>query len=189
MAEDLKPVQKTESISNAVAKRRLDGIYKQRGEHDLVIVRVIDPGACWNSEKLKLLGRLATQYGNGRLHVTTWGDVEISDVSFAAVDRIIAELDEAGLSTRGACGDCIRNISACPGSGTCENELIDAGKVARELYAMFCRQPTYEHLPRKFKISVQNGSAPGLNSLPKAWGKPSYGLKSKSDLRKAYGNM
>ncbi len=154
MADELKPLQKAESAADIASRRHLDGVYKQRGDNDFVIVRVLGPGSSWNSKKLNILGRLAAQYGNGRLHVTTRGDFELSSVPHTAIEKLLSELAAAGLSTRGACGDCIRNISACPGAGICENELIDAAAMARELHEMLGGHSAYEHLPRKFKISV-----------------------------------
>ncbi|MEW6360274.1 MAG: nitrite/sulfite reductase [Planctomycetota bacterium] len=147
-------MDKLEGVAARVAARRLDGLYKRRGDNDLVIVRVRGPGSQWSAGKLRTLAQLAKQYGIGALHLTTRADVLLPAIPFAHVDAVLSALKEAGMSTRGACGDCLRNITACPGAGVCPNERIDACALATELSDKLAGTSEYEHLPRKFKISI-----------------------------------
>lgn len=148
------PTTDRKKLSAQVAERRLDGLYKQRGENDYVMVRVRAPASQFKADALQVVSQLAEELGDGSLHFTTRGDVELHGVSFGDVDDTLARLGEVGLSTRGACGDCIRNVVACPGAGVCPNERVDTCALAHQLADALAGVPEYEKLPRKFKISV-----------------------------------
>jgi sulfite reductase (NADPH) hemoprotein beta-component len=90
--------------------------------------------------------------------------VKLHDVP-PAMDR----LAEAGLTTREACGNSVRNITGCPYAGVSANELFDITPYAEGLTRYLLRRPLSSTLPRKFKIAFEGCSvdhiATSINDL------------------------
>ena len=68
-------------------------------------------------------------------------------------------LAEAGLTTREACGNSVRNITACPYSGVAADEPFDVTPYAEALTRYLLRHPLSSSLPRKFKIAFEGCTA------------------------------
>ena len=79
------------------------------------------------------------------------------------------QLAEAGLTTREACGNSVRNITACPYAGVSADELFDVTPYAEELTRFLLRHRLSLVLPRKFKIAFEGCTvdhiATGINDL------------------------
>ena len=60
-----------------------------------------------------------------------------------------------GLTTREACGNSVRNITACQYAGTAADEIFDVTPYAEALTRYFLRHPLSASLPRKFKIAFE----------------------------------
>ena len=61
----------------------------------------------------------------------------------------------AGLTTREACGNSVRNITACPYAGVSADEVFDVTPYAEALTRYLLRHPLSSSLPRKFKIALR----------------------------------
>ncbi len=130
------------------------GIYGLRGLKDRQMVRVKVPGGRLTAEQMERLSRLATEYATGRGHITTRQDLQLYEVPVGRVPALMRGLAEVGLTTREACGNSVRNVTACPFAGLCADELFDVTPYALAVTRYFLRNPVSQHLPRKFKISV-----------------------------------
>ena len=64
-------------------------------------------------------------------------------------------LADAGLTTREACGNSVRNITACPYAGVAADEAFDVTPYAEALTRYLLRHPLSSALPRKFKIAFE----------------------------------
>jgi sulfite reductase (NADPH) hemoprotein beta-component len=64
-------------------------------------------------------------------------------------------LAEDGLTTREACGNSVRNITACPYAGVAADELFDVTPYAEAMTRYLLRHPLSSRLPRKFKIAFE----------------------------------
>src|SRR4029077_21227409 len=62
-------------------------------------------------------------------------------------------LADAGLTTREACGNTVRNVTACPVAGICPGEAFDVTPYALGVSRYLLRHPDFHDLPRKFKIA------------------------------------
>jgi sulfite reductase beta subunit-like hemoprotein len=62
-------------------------------------------------------------------------------------------LAEVGLTTREACGNSVRNVTACPLSGFIADEVFDVQPYARATSAFLIRNPFCQQMARKFKIA------------------------------------
>jgi sulfite reductase beta subunit-like hemoprotein len=143
-----------DDLAAAYERYRLDGVYRQSGGGSTAMIRVRAPGGRWKSRDLDSVARIAEDSGDGSMHFTTRGDVELYGVPVAGLDEVLSRLHKAGLSSRGACGDTVRNVVACAGSGVCPEEKFDAAELACRISEEFTGTAAFEHLPRKFKISV-----------------------------------
>src|SRR5205807_54405 len=65
----------------------------------------------------------------------------------------LAVLASAGLTTREACGNSVRNVTTCPFSGASALEPFDATPWAEAVSRHLLRGPLSSTLPRKFKIA------------------------------------
>jgi sulfite reductase (NADPH) hemoprotein beta-component len=64
-------------------------------------------------------------------------------------------LEEAGLTTREACGNSVRNITACQYAGVSADERFDVTPYAEALTRFLLRHRLSSTLPRKFKIAFE----------------------------------
>ena len=74
--------------------------------------------------------------------------MKLEDVGAAM--RLLAD---AGLTTREACGNTVRNVTACPVAGICPEEAFDVTPYALGVSRYLLRHPDFHDLPRKFKIA------------------------------------
>ena len=85
------------------------------------------------------------------------------------VEPAMRRLAEAGLTTREACGNSVRNITACPYAGVAADERFDVTPYAEALTRHLLRHPLSSTLPRKFKIAFEGCAtdhvATGVNDL------------------------
>jgi sulfite reductase beta subunit-like hemoprotein len=129
------------------------GIYGIRGS-DAHMVRVKLPGGRITAEQFAKLGDIAERYARGVGHVTTRQDIQYHWVTIEDVPRLLRELESVGLTTREACGNSVRNVTACPLAGICSREVFDIQPHTLALARHLLRNPKSQDLPRKFKISV-----------------------------------
>ena len=129
------------------------GVYGQR-QPGVQMVRIKVPGGILPAAAARAIARVNRTYAKGDVHVTTRQAFQIYFVDLDDAPALMAELQEAGLTTREACGNTIRNMSSCALAGVCPREHVDAGKVAERLARSWIRHPLVQHMPRKFKVSV-----------------------------------
>ncbi|MCZ6696249.1 MAG: nitrite/sulfite reductase [Acidobacteria bacterium] len=128
------------------------GIYGQRQENTQMI-RVKIPQGVLTGDQLRALADLGRRFSRGFGHVTTRQNMQFHFVQMEVVPEAIRLLERAGLTTREACGNTVRNITACPTAGICPNEEFDVTPYGEALTRFFLRNPICQALPRKFKIA------------------------------------
>jgi sulfite reductase beta subunit-like hemoprotein len=128
------------------------GIYGQR-QPGFQMVRVKIPSGIINPEQLRLLADIAEKYSTGRGHLTTRENIQYHFVKMENVTTVMGLLADAGLTTREACGNTVRNITSCPLAGVCPTESFDVTPYALATTQFFLRHPDFHDLPRKFKIA------------------------------------
>ncbi len=116
--------------------------------------RVKIPGGILTHEQWRALADLCRRYTpSAPLLITTRQDIEFHNLTTETIPLLQAELADAGLTSVGACGDTLRNITICPGSGLCR-DAPDLIPVARALGSFLESFSGIYSLPRKFKISL-----------------------------------
>lgn len=129
------------------------GVYGIRGQTDVQMVRVKIPYGALTAAQLERLGDIAERFAPGIGHITTRQDVQFHWVRLESVPEVLRLLAEVGLTTREACGNVVRNVTACPLAGVCRTEAFDVTPYAAALARHLLRNPICQALPRKFKIA------------------------------------
>jgi sulfite reductase beta subunit-like hemoprotein len=135
--------------------RLVRGTYGQRQTDDAQMLRVKIPQGAVTSEQLDALADVADGYSRGFGHITTRQNVQFHFVKLHDVEPAMRRLAEAGLTTREACGNSVRNITACPYAGVAADERFDVTPYAEALTRYLLRHPLSSTLPRKFKIAFE----------------------------------
>ncbi|TLY20782.1 MAG: sulfite reductase [Nitrospirae bacterium] len=128
------------------------GIYGQR-QPGVQMVRIKIPFGGLNSTQLRVIAEMADRYATGVGHVTTRQDIQLHFVALEHVGTIMRRLAEVGVTTREACGNTVRNVTACHLAGVCQGEIFDVTPYAKAVSAHLLRNPLNQSLPRKFKIA------------------------------------
>ncbi len=133
------------------------GIYGQR-QDGVQMVRIKLPGGVLRPAQLDVIGTLIERYA-GKLdmpkyaHVTTRQAIQAHFLDIRDTPAFLRAIAEVGLTTREACGNTVRNVSACLLSGVCPSEHVDVNRHARRFAEYFLRHPLGQQFPRKFKVS------------------------------------
>jgi sulfite reductase (ferredoxin) len=115
--------------------------------------RIKIPAGGLNADQLETLAELAEEYSDGIAHVTTRQDFQLHYVHIEDTPSIMRRLAAAGITTREACGNSVRNVTACPYAGVCPDELFDVTPYARALSKFLLGHPDCQNFGRKFKPS------------------------------------
>jgi sulfite reductase beta subunit-like hemoprotein len=134
------------------AFRLLRGVYGQR-QTDVQMVRVKIPFGRLFPAQLDAIADVADSYSRGFGHVTTRQNIQLHFVKMSDAEACLRRLDEAGLTTREACGNSVRTVTACEVAEVCGGSAFDVTPYAEALTRMLLRHPLSSSLPRKFKIA------------------------------------
>jgi sulfite reductase (ferredoxin) len=102
---------------------------------------------------MDVLADLAEEYADGVLHVTTRQDFQYHFVHIEDTPAIMRRLAAVGITTREACGNSIRNVTACPLAGVCNTETFDVVPYAKATAKFMLGHPDAQNFGRKFKIA------------------------------------
>ncbi|HET9443499.1 MAG TPA: nitrite/sulfite reductase [Acidimicrobiales bacterium] len=130
-----------------------NGVYGQRQGGRNQMVRVKVPYGSIDAAQLDVLGHIAEEYSRGWGHITTRQNIQFHFVQLERVPDLLTELADAGLTTREACGDTVRNVIGCHLAGACPFEVLDISAWAEAAFRHFLHHPYAQRLPRKFKIN------------------------------------
>ena len=129
------------------------GVYGQK-QPGVQMVRIKIPGGVLPRDWLTTLAEFNRRFCQGDVHITTRQDIQTYYVPLERSAEALEFLYSHGMTTREACGNTFRNITACALSGNCPREHVDAGKVAQQLATSWIRHPLVQNMPRKVKVAV-----------------------------------
>jgi sulfite reductase (NADPH) hemoprotein beta-component len=135
--------------------RLVRGTYGQRQPDDSSMVRVKIPQGVLDARQLDALADVGETWSRGFGHITTRQNLQFHFVRLHDVEKAMRRLAEVGLTTREACGNSVRNITACPWAGVAADEVFDVTPYAEALTRYFLRHRLSSVLPRKFKIGFE----------------------------------
>ena len=137
------------------AFRLIRGTYGQRQAGDAQMLRVKIPQGIATAGQLLALAEVGETHSRGFGHVTTRENMQFHFVRLHEVEPAMRTLAEAGLTTREACGNSVRNITTCAYAGVARDETFDVTPYAEALTRFLLRHPLSATLPRKFKIAFE----------------------------------
>ena len=134
------------------AQRLRRGIYGQR-QPGVQMIRTKIPGGTLTARQMDQLALIADEFGGGKGHLTTRQNIQFHFVPLLRVPALLHTLADVRLTTREACYNTVRNVTACPLSGLLEDEPFDVHPYARKVAFAFLHKELTDSLPRKFKIA------------------------------------
>ncbi len=133
------------------------GTYAQR-QDGVQMQRIKLPGGVLSSNQLIALAEAAEKYGSGFLHFTTRQDAQIYYIQLENCPDMMRGLAAAGITTREACGNTVRNITICYRSGISAEEIFDVTPYGEALTRYLLRNKFNQVMGRKFKIAFEGCS-------------------------------
>jgi sulfite reductase beta subunit-like hemoprotein len=134
------------------AQRLRRGIYSQR-QAGVQMIRTKVPGGSMTAAQMDQLASIADEFAGGKGHLTTRQNIQYHFVPLLQVPPLLHKLADVRLTTREACYNTVRNITACPLSGLLEDEVFDVHPYAQRVAFAFLHKELTDSLPRKFKIA------------------------------------
>jgi sulfite reductase (ferredoxin) len=115
--------------------------------------RIKIPAGGLKAAQLETMADLAEEYSDGIAHVTTRQDFQLHYIQIDDTPSLMRRLAAAGITTREACGNSVRNVTACPYAGVCPDEVFDVTPYSRALSKFLLGHPDCQNFGRKFKPS------------------------------------
>jgi sulfite reductase beta subunit-like hemoprotein len=145
------------------------GLYHDKPKVGTFMLRIKLAGGLLTAPQLRAIGELSTEFGRGDGELSTRQNVQLHWLELRSLPAVFERLHAAGLTSAGACGDTVRNITGCPVAGLAADELFDATPVLEEAAQLFYGHPVYSDLPRKHKITIaacaDRCNAPEINCI------------------------
>jgi sulfite reductase (ferredoxin) len=117
------------------------------------MMRIKIPFGGVTPEQLEVLADLSEEYADGVAHITTRQDVQFHFVHIDDTPSLMRRLAAVGITSREACGNVVRNVTACPLAGICRDETFDTTPYARATSKFMMGHPDTQDFGRKFKIA------------------------------------
>ncbi len=133
------------------------GTYAQR-QPGVQMQRIKIPYGDLTPAKLRRLADVSDKYANNFMHLTTRQDVQLYFIMLESVPNMMRELADAGITTREACGNTIRNVTATPFSGTSPDDVFDVSPYADAFVNFMLRNPICQNMGRKFKVAFESNA-------------------------------
>ena len=137
------------------------GIYGQR-QPGVQMVRTKIPSGMLTAAQLERLAEIADEFGGGRGHLTTRQNVQFHFVPLANAADLMHKLADIGMTTREACFNTVRNVTACPLAGLSREFQAVANHIGQFLNLRFLvvmRQQNCPALLLQFQNLFRDGSS------------------------------
>jgi sulfite reductase beta subunit-like hemoprotein len=132
--------------------RLKQGVYGQR-QPNVQMIRVKLPFGGITPEQMEAFADVAELYTPlSKGHITTRQNFQFHHVPLPDAAKAIRMISDAGLSSREACGNTVRNVTGDPWAGVTD-ELFDITPYAGAFVRYFVRNDICQLLPRKFKVA------------------------------------
>jgi sulfite reductase (NADPH) hemoprotein beta-component len=112
-----------------------------------------------DANQARVFADVGERWSRGYGHITTRQNLQFHFVPLAVVPELLDHIQAAGLTTREACGNSVRNITTSPYAGVHADEVFDVTPYGEALTRYFLGHPLSSKLPRKFKIAFEGCAA------------------------------
>ncbi|MVM34526.1 nitrite reductase [Spirosoma sp. HMF4905] len=156
LAQKIGSFQQGDIADEAFRKFRLTrGVYGQR-QPGVQMIRIKLPHGRITADQLIRIADLSDKYATGNLHATTRQDIQLHFVKLADSPQLWADLEDAGITLKEACGNTVRNVTGSARAGVDPLEPFDITPYAHAIFDYFLRNPICQDMGRKFKISLSS---------------------------------
>ena len=138
---------------------KFHGLFHAAPTQDSFMLRLRNPNGILDAHKLRAVAAIAEDFGGGYAHVTTRANLQVREIAPQHPPTILTRLADAGLTSRGAGADNIRNITGNPTAGIDPVELYDTRPLGLALYHAILNHRELYGLPRKFNIAFDGGGS------------------------------
>src|SRR3954466_8745598 len=115
--------------------------------------RIKIPYGKLSAAQLDAMSDLAEENSDGILQVTTGQDVQLHFIHHEDTPDLMRRLAAVGITTREACGNSVRNVTACPIAGVCQEEAFDVSPYAHATTYFLLGHDDTQDFGRKFKVA------------------------------------
>ncbi len=130
------------------------GVYEQKPKDGHFMMRVRINTGIMTSDQARALADIAHLYGKDLMDVTTRQAIQFHWLKVENLPDIFNRLEQVGLYSFEACGDCPRTVVGNPLAGIDPNELLDTTGIVEEVANYFLLNRDFSNLPRKYKMSI-----------------------------------
>ncbi|MGV0717119.1 nitrite/sulfite reductase [Mycolicibacterium sp. XJ662] len=118
------------------------------------MMRVRCDGKALSVAALRTLGGISTEFARDTADITDRMNLQYHWLEIEDIPEVWRRLDEVGLQTTEACGDCPRGMLGSPLAGLSLDEVLDPSPALDEIVRRYIDNPEYSNLPRKYKTAV-----------------------------------
>ncbi|NNH73047.1 nitrite/sulfite reductase [Nocardia uniformis] len=123
-------------------------------EAEYFMMRVRCDAGALSVRQLRVLGEISTEFGRDTADLSDRENVQYHWIRIEDVPEIWRRLEEVGLQTTEACGDCPRVVLGSPLAGESFGEVLDPTWAIDEIVKRYIGDKKYSNLPRKFKTAI-----------------------------------
>ena len=138
---------------------KFHGLFYVAPTQDSFMLRLRIPNGILDARKLRAIAAIAEELGGGYAHVTTRANLQLREIAPRHALQVLERLADAGLTSRGAGADNIRNITGSPTAGIDSAEIYDTRPLGLALYHAILNHRELYGLPRKFNIAFDGGGS------------------------------
>lgn len=129
-----------------------DNIDKLEAKYFMMRVRC--DGGALSAAALRTLGQISTEFARDTADISDRQNVQYHWIEVENVPEIWRRLDDLGLQTTEACGDCPRVVLGSPLAGESLDEVLDPTWAIEEIVRRYIGKPDFADLPRKYKTAI-----------------------------------
>lgn len=129
-----------------------DNIDKLQAKYFMMRVRC--DGGALSAAALRTLGQISTEFARDTADISDRQNVQYHWIEVENVPEIWRRLDDVGLQTTEACGDCPRVVLGSPLAGESLDEVLDPTWAIEEIVRRYIGKPDFADLPRKYKTAI-----------------------------------
>ncbi|KBD64447.1 ferredoxin-dependent sulfite reductase SirA [Mycobacterium tuberculosis M2249] len=131
-----------------------DNIDKLEAKYFMMRVRC--DGGALSAAALRTLGQISTEFARDTADISDRQNVQYHWIEVENVPEIWRRLDDVGLQTTEACGDCPRVVLGSPLAGESLDEVLDPTWAIEEIVRRYIGKPDFADLPRKYKTAISS---------------------------------
>jgi ferredoxin-nitrite reductase len=140
---------------------RFHGLFYVAPAQDSYMCRLRLPNGILTAQQMSALADIAERFAGPYCHVTTRANLQLREIKAPDAINVLTGIAEAGLTSRGAGADNIRNVTGSATAGIDAQELIDTRPLASAIHFTILNHREFYGLPRKFNIAFDGGGRIG----------------------------